>query len=81
MPPDGPEYWPEKYSKHQWLVFYRVNEMSLQGAGQIDGRGEPWWNLPCKPHRVYKFQFYFLKLYSIIKMNNFSDSKLKNLHI
>lgn len=51
MPPDGPEYWPEKYSKHQWLVFYRVNEMSLQGAGQIDGRGEPWWNLPCKPHR------------------------------
>ncbi|KAK3034672.1 hypothetical protein RJ639_033627 [Escallonia herrerae] len=51
MPPDGPESWPQNYSKHQWLVFYRVGEMSLQGSGLIDGRGEKWWNLPCKPHK------------------------------
>ncbi|KAM0960824.1 hypothetical protein ACFX13_026388 [Malus domestica] len=51
VPPDGPESWPKNISRHQWLVFYRVNEMSLQGGGVIDGRGEKWWNLPCKPHR------------------------------
>lgn len=53
VPPDGPESWPKNASRHQWLVFYRINEMSLQGGGVIDGKGEKWWNLPCKPHRVF----------------------------
>ncbi|KAL0006379.1 hypothetical protein SO802_013940 [Lithocarpus litseifolius] len=52
MPPDGPDSWPIKSSKKQWLVFYRINGMSLQGGGVIDGRGEKWWNLPCKPHKA-----------------------------
>lgn len=52
MPPDGPESWPQIKSKRQWLVFYRINGMSMQGGGLIDGKGEKWWNLPCKPHRV-----------------------------
>ncbi|CAN6467220.1 unnamed protein product [Victoria cruziana] len=50
-PPDGPESWPEKSSKRQWLVFYRLHDMTLQGKGMIDGRGQKWWELPCKPHR------------------------------
>ena len=52
MPPDGPESWPKNNSRHQWLVFYRINGMSLEGSGLIDGRGEKWWDLPCKPHKV-----------------------------
>ncbi|KAL8540954.1 hypothetical protein ACS0TY_002285 [Phlomoides rotata] len=51
VPPDGPNSWPRSNSKRQWLVFYRINGMSMQGGGMIDGRGEKWWNLPCKPHR------------------------------
>ncbi|KAM1490328.1 polygalacturonase At1g48100-like isoform X1 [Malus sylvestris] len=51
VPPDGPDSWPKKNSKRQWLVFYRVNGMSMQGGGVIDGRGEKWWDLPCKPHK------------------------------
>ncbi|CAL1398748.1 unnamed protein product [Linum trigynum] len=51
-PPDGPEAWPEKNSRRQWLVFYRVNDMSLVGGGAFDGRGRKWWDLPCKPHKV-----------------------------
>ncbi|KAJ4727869.1 putative Polygalacturonase [Melia azedarach] len=51
MPPDGPESWPQKYSKRQWLVFYRINHLSLLGGGVIDGRGQKWWDLPCKPHK------------------------------
>ncbi|XP_059648398.1 polygalacturonase At1g48100 [Cornus florida] len=51
MPPDGPDSWPKQNSRRQWLVFYRLDGMSMQGGGQIDGRGEKWWNLPCKPHK------------------------------
>ncbi|KAL9332357.1 hypothetical protein ACSQ67_001967 [Phaseolus vulgaris] len=51
MPPDGPESWPKNNSRHQWLVFYRINGMSMEGSGLIDGRGEKWWDLPCKPHK------------------------------
>ncbi|XP_022897298.1 polygalacturonase At1g48100-like [Olea europaea var. sylvestris] len=51
MPPDGPDSWPRTFSKRQWLVFYRINGMLMQGGGLIDGRGENWWNLPCKPHK------------------------------
>lgn len=52
MAPDGPECWPEEDSKNQWLVFYRLDQMTLNGTGIIEGNGEKWWNLPCKPHRV-----------------------------
>ncbi|GKU87113.1 hypothetical protein SLEP1_g1563 [Rubroshorea leprosula] len=51
MPPDGPDSWPTNKSRHQWLVFFRINEMSLQGGGVIDGRGQKWWDLPCKLHK------------------------------
>ncbi|CAL0300198.1 unnamed protein product [Lupinus luteus] len=51
MPPDGPESWPNNTSKRQWLIFYRINGMSLEGTGLIDGRGQKWWDLPCKPHK------------------------------
>lgn len=51
MPPDGPDSWPTHNSKRQWLVFYRINGMSMEGGGLIDGKGEKWWDLPCKPHK------------------------------
>lgn len=53
---DGPESWPSGFNKRQWLVFYRINGMALIGNGVIDGRGQKWWDLPCKPHRVNIFQ-------------------------
>ncbi|CAM8920994.1 unnamed protein product [Rhodiola kirilowii] len=51
MPPDGPNLWPMRSKRRQWLVFYRINGMTMQGGGLLDGRGEKWWNLPCKPHK------------------------------
>jgi len=52
MAPDGPNSWPEKDSRNQWLVFYRLDQMTLNGTGTIEGNGDKWWDLPCKPHRV-----------------------------
>ncbi|OWM88005.1 polygalacturonase At1g48100 isoform X2 [Punica granatum] len=51
MPPNGPDCWPKADSKKQWLVFYRLDNMTFTGSGTIEGNGEPWWDLPCKPHR------------------------------
>lgn len=51
MPPDGPDCWPKSDSRRQWLVFYRLDEMSLTGTGTIEGNGHQWWDLPCKPHK------------------------------
>ncbi|KAK2644047.1 hypothetical protein Ddye_019242 [Dipteronia dyeriana] len=51
MPPDGPESWPEADSHKQWLVFYRLDDMTFTGTGTIEGNGQKWWDLPCKPHR------------------------------
>ncbi|XP_073009210.1 polygalacturonase At1g48100-like [Typha latifolia] len=51
MPPDGPDCWPASDSRRQWIVFYRADGMTLRGEGTIEGNGEEWWNLPCKPHR------------------------------
>jgi len=52
MPPDGPEEWPEKDNKNQWLVFYRLDGFTFSGKGTVEGNGQKWWDLPCKPHRV-----------------------------
>ncbi|CAO2203410.1 unnamed protein product [Urochloa humidicola] len=51
MPPDGPASWPAADSRRQWLVFYKADGMTLAGKGTIEGNGEEWWDLPCKPHR------------------------------
>jgi hypothetical protein len=52
MPPDGPTSWPEGDSRRQWITFYKTDGVTLTGRGTIEGNGEEWWNLPCKPHRV-----------------------------
>lgn len=51
MAPDGPDSWPKADSRSQWLVFYRLDQFTLNGIGIIEGNGEQWWDLPCKPHR------------------------------
>lgn len=59
MPPDGPEEWPKADSRKQWLVFYKLDQMTFNGSGTIEGNGQKWWELPCKPHRVIHLKFNF----------------------
>ncbi|XP_059433755.1 polygalacturonase At1g48100 [Corylus avellana] len=51
MPPKGPNSWPKADSRKQWLVFYQLDHMTFTGKGTIEGNGQEWWALPCKPHR------------------------------
>lgn len=66
MPPDGPESWPKADSPRQWLVFYRLDQMTLTGSGTIEGNGQKWWELPCKPHRVPTFAFIFTSSFPLL---------------
>lgn len=59
MTPEGPDCWPKKDSKRQWIVFYKLDNMTFSGTGTIEGNGEKWWELPCKPHRVSHFFCFF----------------------
>lgn len=52
MPPDGQKQWPPNTNKQDWLLFKGVHGMLMQGTGLINGRGEKWWDLPRKPHKV-----------------------------
>ncbi|CAL8166102.1 unnamed protein product [Prunus armeniaca] len=45
--PNGANKWSSRNSKSDWLDFYEIHDMTMQGGGLIDGRGEKWWNLPC----------------------------------
>ncbi|KAK9992005.1 hypothetical protein SO802_026990 [Lithocarpus litseifolius] len=51
MTPEGPDSWPKADSRKQWLVFYRLDQLTFTGKGTIEGNGQKWWELPCKPHR------------------------------
>ncbi|GJN32091.1 hypothetical protein PR202_gb20565 [Eleusine coracana subsp. coracana] len=48
--PGDPDTWPAS-SKRNWLVFYQAHGVALRGMGMIDGKGQKWWDLPCKPHK------------------------------
>lgn len=60
MPPNGPDCWPKQDSNKQWLVFYRLDDMTFTGIGTIEGNGEQWWELPCKPHKVFLHNYTYL---------------------
>jgi hypothetical protein len=47
--PSDPDKWVG--NKRNWLLFYQAHGMSLQGAGLIDGKGQKWWDLPCKSQK------------------------------
>ncbi|CAD6231703.1 unnamed protein product [Miscanthus lutarioriparius] len=48
--PSDPDKW--LGNKRNWLLFYQAHGMSLQGAGLIDGKGQKWWELPCKSQKA-----------------------------
>ncbi|CAO2203307.1 unnamed protein product [Urochloa humidicola] len=48
--PSDPDRWPSN-NKRNWLVFYNAHGTTLRGAGLIDGKGQKWWELPCKEHK------------------------------
>ncbi|OIV97443.1 hypothetical protein TanjilG_16204 [Lupinus angustifolius] len=41
--PNSIEAWREYNDKTKWIQIVNVNGLIINGGGQIDGRGSPWW--------------------------------------
>ncbi|KAL5723819.1 hypothetical protein ACHQM5_007166 [Ranunculus cassubicifolius] len=48
--PDDPENW-DPENPRTWLRFTKLNGVSFQGAGVIDGSGKKWWDSSCKRNK------------------------------
>ncbi|XP_024035815.1 probable polygalacturonase At1g80170 isoform X2 [Citrus clementina] len=45
--PKDPDVW-KGLNRRRWLYFNRVNHLTVQGGGTIDGMGQEWWSRSCK---------------------------------
>ncbi|XP_002463688.2 polygalacturonase [Sorghum bicolor] len=43
--------WSDKDRRH-WIVFRRVNKLTVNGGGTIDGNGQKWWPHSCKINKT-----------------------------
>lgn len=48
--PNDPTTW-DPQNPRTWLVFSRLNGVTIQGEGVIDGSGQKWWAQSCKTNR------------------------------
>ncbi|CAN1320870.1 Probable polygalacturonase At1g80170 [Linum perenne] len=49
--PDEPENWDQDLAR-LWLGFSKLNGVSFQGNGLIDGSGSKWWAASCKKNKT-----------------------------
>ncbi|GAY63115.1 hypothetical protein CUMW_223060 [Citrus unshiu] len=45
--PKDPDVW-KGLNRRRWLYFNRVNHLTVQGGGTINGMGQEWWSRSCK---------------------------------
>ncbi|OAY80186.1 putative polygalacturonase, partial [Ananas comosus] len=50
-----------------WITFSNVDGLNIDGSGQIDGRGEPWWS--CKGNKCSNVQLSNLKFINSPRMH------------
>ncbi|KAI5660498.1 hypothetical protein M9H77_29291 [Catharanthus roseus] len=50
--PDRQSAW-KGYHINSWIVFENINQLTVNGSGQIDGQGSAWWMHPCLPDQSH----------------------------
>ncbi|KAH9303717.1 hypothetical protein KI387_008121, partial [Taxus chinensis] len=50
--PTSPRTWNDGLL--QWIQFIKLNGITIQGSGTIDGQGSVWWGLPGEYHYDYQ---------------------------
>ncbi|PSS17871.1 Polygalacturonase [Actinidia chinensis var. chinensis] len=45
--PNNPSAW-DGLNPQKWLYFHKVDHLTVDGRGRIDGRGQGWWARSCK---------------------------------
>ncbi|KAL5719981.1 hypothetical protein ACHQM5_012697 [Ranunculus cassubicifolius] len=41
-----------KKDRRHWLLFEKIDNLTVEGGGTIDGKGEIWWNNSCKINKT-----------------------------
>lgn len=49
--PEDPSVWHDLKSNY-WLLFHRINDLTIGGGGLIYGSGEKWWAASCKINKT-----------------------------
>ncbi|EXB37618.1 hypothetical protein L484_021824 [Morus notabilis] len=45
------------YIDKHWLLFENIQNLSVEGGGTLDGKGQVWWDHSCKFHKYHALTF------------------------
>ncbi|KAH9666594.1 putative polygalacturonase [Citrus sinensis] len=75
--PKDPDVW-KGLNRRRWLYFNRVNHLTVQGGGTIDGMGQEWWSRSCKINTTNAITFHKCKN---LKVQNLRVVNSQQMHI
>ncbi|GFZ04092.1 pectin lyase-like superfamily protein [Actinidia rufa] len=55
--PNDPSSW-DGLNPNKWLYFHKVDHLTVDGRGKIDGRGQGWWARSCKINTTNALTFH-----------------------
>ncbi|CAI0542083.1 unnamed protein product [Linum tenue] len=57
--PQDPDAW-RGLNRRRWLYFSKINHLSVDGGGTINGMGEQWWANSCKTNKTNVYMHPFM---------------------
>ncbi|KAH7446232.1 hypothetical protein KP509_01G046000 [Ceratopteris richardii] len=66
-----------KSNSNSWLHFFRLNNLTVEGGGTVDGKGGRWWAQSCKKNMTNKCR----DAPTALKFSSVSNLKIKDLRI
>ncbi|KAL2234715.1 UNVERIFIED_CONTAM: putative polygalacturonase [Sesamum indicum] len=75
--PQDPEVW-DGLNVHKWLYFHGVKQLTIEGGGLIDGRGQKWWAQSCKTNESNAVTFHKCKN---LKVRNVTLVNSQQMHM
>ncbi|KAH9714979.1 putative polygalacturonase [Citrus sinensis] len=75
--PKDPDVW-KGLNRRRWLYFNRVNHLTVQGGGTINGMGQEWWSRSCKINTTNAITFHKCKN---LKVQNLRVVNSQQMHI
>ncbi|KAL0397098.1 UNVERIFIED_CONTAM: putative polygalacturonase [Sesamum calycinum] len=75
--PQDPEVW-DGLNVHKWLYFHGVKQLTIEGGGLIDGRGQKWWARSCKTNESNAITFHKCKN---LKVRNVTLVNSQQMHM
>ncbi|GFZ04091.1 pectin lyase-like superfamily protein [Actinidia rufa] len=65
--PNDPSAW-DSLNPQRWLYFHKVDHLTVDGSGKIDGMGQEWWAQSCKINTTNAMTFHKCKDLNVKKI-------------